>query len=110
MYLEFYGFKTKPFSLTPDPRFFYCSAVHKNVICDAALLAGYVEEEPQLNEEHIAMAVSHLGLQQATGNNEGQGQFLSAEQAPWSKTVRQLQDVCRLMEELYEKYTAASSP
>jgi general secretion pathway protein A len=77
-----------------------------NVICDAALLAGYVEEEPQLNEEHIAMAVSHLGLQQATGNNEGQGQFLSAEQAPWSKTVRQLQDVCRLMEELYEKYTA----
>ena len=32
MYLEFYGLKTKPFRLTPDPRFFYCSAVHKRAL------------------------------------------------------------------------------
>ena len=29
MYLQHYGFKTDPFHITPDPRFFYLSASHK---------------------------------------------------------------------------------
>ena len=29
MYADFYGLKTKPFSLTPDPNFLYLSAVHQ---------------------------------------------------------------------------------
>lgn len=29
MYLDFFGLKEKPFSLTPDPKFFYASETHK---------------------------------------------------------------------------------
>lgn len=32
MYNEFYGFKEKPFSLTPDPHFLYLSSVHKKAL------------------------------------------------------------------------------
>ena len=32
MYLEFYGFKEKPFALTPDPQFFYLSETHLTAI------------------------------------------------------------------------------
>ncbi len=32
MYESFYGFREKPFSLTPDPRFFYRSACHANAL------------------------------------------------------------------------------
>ncbi len=32
MYQSFYGFKTKPFQLTPDPEFLYMSRVHKRAL------------------------------------------------------------------------------
>ena len=32
MYEEFYGFKEKPFSLTPDPKFLYLSTQHREVM------------------------------------------------------------------------------
>lgn len=32
MYNEFYGFREKPFSLTPDPHFLYLSSVHKKAL------------------------------------------------------------------------------
>ena len=32
MYETFYGFREKPFSLTPDPRFFYSSQCHANAL------------------------------------------------------------------------------
>jgi len=38
MYLEFHGFREKPFSLTPDPRFIYLSKNHKEAF--AHLLYG----------------------------------------------------------------------
>jgi general secretion pathway protein A len=38
MYLEFYGFREKPFNLTPDPRFVFLSKTHKEAF--AHLLYG----------------------------------------------------------------------
>src|SRR5512136_2061385 len=38
MYLEFYGFREKPFSLTPDPRFVFLSKPHQEAF--AHLLYG----------------------------------------------------------------------
>ena len=32
MYESFYGFREKPFSLTPDPRYFYRSQCHANAL------------------------------------------------------------------------------
>ena len=32
MYQSFYGFKTKPFQLTPDPEFLFMSRVHKRAL------------------------------------------------------------------------------
>ncbi|MEA2102593.1 MAG: AAA family ATPase [Thermodesulfobacteriota bacterium] len=32
MYTEYFGLKTKPFSITPDPRFLYLSSVHKEAL------------------------------------------------------------------------------
>ena len=32
MYLEFYGFREPPFSLTPDPRFLFLSARHREAL------------------------------------------------------------------------------
>jgi general secretion pathway protein A len=32
MYEQFYGFKEKPFNLTPDPDYFYLSSVHKRAL------------------------------------------------------------------------------
>ncbi len=32
MYLNFYGFNEKPFELTPDPKYFYLSANHKDAL------------------------------------------------------------------------------
>ena len=32
MYETFYGFQEKPFSLTPDPRYFYPSPCHANAL------------------------------------------------------------------------------
>src|SRR6266704_1899379 len=31
MYLDFYGFTEKPFSITPNPRFIFFSKIHKEV-------------------------------------------------------------------------------
>lgn len=51
MYLDFYGFKTKPFSKTPDPQFLYESKMHKEALermkftveeKDIALITGEV--------------------------------------------------------------------
>ena len=44
MYKEFYGFMEKPFSKTPDPRFLYLSAGHK----EALARLQYVVEEHEL--------------------------------------------------------------
>lgn len=41
MYLDFYGFKEKPFTITPNPRFLYLSKNHKEVF--AHLLYGIQE-------------------------------------------------------------------
>ena len=38
MYLDFYGFREKPFSLTPDPRFVFLSKNHREAF--AHLLYG----------------------------------------------------------------------
>ena len=38
MYLDFYGFSERPFKLTPDPRFLYQTATHREVL--AQLLYG----------------------------------------------------------------------
>ena len=38
MYLDFYGFDERPFKLTPDPKFLYQTAVHREVL--AQLLYG----------------------------------------------------------------------
>ena len=38
MYCEFYGFKEKPFAITPNPRFLFLSKNHKEVF--AHLLYG----------------------------------------------------------------------
>ena len=43
MYLEFYGLKEKPFSLTPDPQFLYLSESHRTAI--DSLLYGIRERE-----------------------------------------------------------------
>jgi general secretion pathway protein A len=32
MYLSFFGFRTKPFNLTPDPEFLYLTAVHREAL------------------------------------------------------------------------------
>lgn len=42
MYNEFYGFRTKPFQLTPDPDFLYLSSVHKKAL---ACLTYGVEDQ-----------------------------------------------------------------
>ena len=36
-YLEFFGFSEKPFELTPDPKFFYLSSRHKEVLAQLVL-------------------------------------------------------------------------
>ena len=38
MYLDFYGFREKPFNLTPDPRFLFLSKSHREAF--AHLLYG----------------------------------------------------------------------
>jgi len=43
MYLEFYGLKEKPFSLTPDPQFLYLSESHRTAI--DSLLYGIQQRE-----------------------------------------------------------------
>ncbi len=43
MYEAFYGFKEKPFTLTPDPRYFYASHVHRDALDH--LLYGIRERE-----------------------------------------------------------------
>ena len=43
MYAEFYGFRDLPFQLTPDPRFFFESTVHKRA--EAHLLFGLSQGE-----------------------------------------------------------------
>jgi len=43
MYLEFYGLKEKPFSLTPDPQFLYMSESHRTAI--DSLLYGIRQRE-----------------------------------------------------------------
>lgn len=43
MYEEFYGLKEKPFSLTPDPRFFFLSEIHRGAF--EHLLYGIKEKE-----------------------------------------------------------------
>lgn len=43
MYLEFYGLKEKPFSLTPDPQFFFLSESHRKAM--EYLLYGIRERE-----------------------------------------------------------------
>ena len=43
MYLEFYGLKEKPFSLTPDPQFLYMSESHRTAI--DSLLYGIQQRE-----------------------------------------------------------------
>jgi general secretion pathway protein A len=43
MYLEFYGLKEKPFSLTPDPQFLYLSESHRTAI--DSLLYGIRQRE-----------------------------------------------------------------
>jgi general secretion pathway protein A len=43
MYTSFYGFREKPFSLTPDPRFLYLSASHREAL--AHLLYGIEQGE-----------------------------------------------------------------
>ncbi len=42
MYLDFYGFKEKPFNITPNPRFIYLSKTHKEVF--AHLLYGIQDQ------------------------------------------------------------------
>jgi general secretion pathway protein A len=32
MYTDYYGFKAKPFQLTPDPEFFFASSGHKRAL------------------------------------------------------------------------------
>ena len=32
MYIDYYGFSTKPFQLSPDPRFFFGSRVHTRAL------------------------------------------------------------------------------
>jgi type II secretory pathway predicted ATPase ExeA len=32
MYLDFYGFREKPFNLTPDPRFVFLSKNHREAL------------------------------------------------------------------------------
>src|SRR5512139_3583296 len=44
MYKEFYGFREKPFSKTPDPRFLYLSAGHR----EALARLQYVVEEREM--------------------------------------------------------------
>ena len=41
MYIDFFGFSEKPFNLTPDPRFLYLSANHREAL--AAMLYGIHE-------------------------------------------------------------------
>ncbi|MCJ7704804.1 MAG: AAA family ATPase, partial [Desulfobacterales bacterium] len=43
MYLDFYGLKEKPFSLTPDPQFLYMSESHRTAI--DSLLYGIRQRE-----------------------------------------------------------------
>ncbi|MBS3907804.1 MAG: AAA family ATPase, partial [Syntrophaceae bacterium] len=43
MYLDFYGLKEKPFSLTPDPQFLYMSESHRTAI--DSLLYGIQQRE-----------------------------------------------------------------
>ena len=43
MYETFFGFKEKPFALTPDPRYFYPSRVHREALDH--LLYGIRERE-----------------------------------------------------------------
>src|SRR5437763_9313507 len=43
MYESFYGFKEKPFSLTPDPKYFYPSRAHREAVDH--LLYGIRERE-----------------------------------------------------------------
>jgi len=43
MYEEFYGLKEKPFNLTPDPRFFFLSEIHRGAF--EHLLYGIKEKE-----------------------------------------------------------------
>lgn len=42
MYEAFFGFKTKPFNMTPDPRYFYLSEGHEEAL--SALLYGVQEQ------------------------------------------------------------------
>ena len=41
MYTEFFGFKEKPFNVTPDPRFLYLSPAHQEAL--ATMLYGIQE-------------------------------------------------------------------
>jgi general secretion pathway protein A len=77
-----------------------------NVICDAALLAGYVDEAWQFNAEHIATVICDLGLQEATPEAEAPAISLAPSCQQRDKVVQQFADLCRRMEELYDKYTA----
>ena len=43
MYNEFFGFQEKPFNVTPNPRFFYADAVHKEAY--ASLVYGIQERK-----------------------------------------------------------------
>ena len=47
MYLDYYGFKEKPFTITPNPRFIFLSKNHKEVfahlLCGVQHHAGFIE-------------------------------------------------------------------
>lgn len=57
MYEEFYGFKTRPFSKTPDPRFLFLSRTHEEVL---ARLQYAVEER------EIAVLTGEIGCGKTT--------------------------------------------
>ena len=60
MYESYYGFKDKPFSLTPNPRFLFLSKTHKEVY--AHLLYGMIEKGFM-----VFLVVSNLGQAFAGG-------------------------------------------
>jgi type II secretory pathway predicted ATPase ExeA len=55
MYYKYFGFEELPFSVTPDPRFFYCNAVYQEV------LAGLDEGIPPRNAFMVITGEAGIG-------------------------------------------------
>ena len=102
MYQEFYGFKEKPFALTPDPQFFYQSETHwtaiKSLLYGIQRRMGFMVVTGDIGTGKTTLCrvlLEKLGKEVKTAVIFNS--FLNYLKSHWGSNRRSALDMCRLI-------------